>query len=537
MKFPCWTSDVLRSRLSLALTTMAGSTETWDWTPFEETTLVSPTDEEQEIALAAVDPRPLHVEVVRIDEAISKLEAELSSLRLQRLQVLAENALINDVPPEILARVFELGVHENQNLLPVISLVSKQWRELSLATPTLWSYIVLDHQWNYGRGAELLRKIQTHMQRAQAARIHVDLDFRYAESLAEARSIMQALHPHLSRCFSFRVCVPDWDWMAIVAENCGNMHDSLESIALRIDPGDSEDAAPVPLLTGIFPRLFSVTLEQTPLACVFSKAQSPGLRNFHLIRDVRYHANQRIRIALREYLGALTSAPELEDVRLQSAIFHLDGSEGVFQHAPILTLVPNLTDLAVSFLDATNVGLFLDTVSLPSLVRLAVQMDAGPEGDNLAWLANLSTAAMQGRLPSLRHLELRACTTEGPALAPLIRALHGLPQLTALGLAAPPSGMVGARLFELLASGPASDSWLLPNLRVLSLSGCRDVSGHEVLRVVRARLAQPAFATPERGGAARISMVRIVPCYPLDPEVVDSLKMNCDEVRIVSPNQ
>ena len=443
-------------------------------------------------------------------------------------------------------------MHENQGLLPSISLVSKHWRDLSLETPTLWSYIVLDHQWNYGRGAELLRKIRTHMQRAQAARIRVDLDFRYAESLAEARSIMQALQPHLSRCFSFRVSVPDWDWMAVVAENCDNMHSSLESIALRIDPGDSEDAAPVPLLTGTFPRLTSVTLEQTPLACVFSKAQTPRLRKFYLIRDARYHANQRIRITLREYLSALTSAPELEDVRLQSAIFHLDGSEGVFRHSPIRTLVPHLTDLALSFLDATNVGLFLDTVSLPALVRLAVQMDAGPEGDNLAWLANLSGAAASGRLPSLRHLELRACTTEGPALAPLIRALHGLPRLAALGLAAPPSGMVGARLFELLASGPSIESptaststmrrtsntgsWLLPNLRVLSLSGCRDVSGHEILRVVRARLDQPAYATPETGGAARISMVRIVPCYPLDPEVVDSLKMSCDEVRIVSPN-
>ncbi|EJC98174.1 uncharacterized protein FOMMEDRAFT_31951 [Fomitiporia mediterranea MF3/22] len=514
---------------------MADPSLTWDWNPFEESTLVSPTDDEQEMILPTVDPRPMLAEVVQIDETISKLEAELSSLRLKRLKVLADNALINSVPPEVLSRIFELGVHESQQLLPVISLVSKYWRELALATPTLWSYITMDHDWNYGHGAELLRKIRTYMDRAQAAKILVDLDFRYAESLAEARAIMQALNPHLARCFSFRVSVPDWDWMAVVAEQCDNMHASLEALALRIDPGDSEDAAPVPLLDGVYPRLTSVTLEQMPLACVFAKGYAPHLRQFHLVRDVRYHANQRIKIALREYLSALTSAPDLEDVRLQSTIFYLDGSEGLFQRSPVRTHVMRVTDLALSFLDATNVGLLLDAVTLPSLVRLAVQMDSGLEGDNLSWLSHLSSAAIAGRLPAFRHLELRTCTTEGAALAPLVRALHSLSQITALGLAAPPSGAVGSRLFELLASGPGNDNsgsnaWLLPNLRVLSLNGCRDVSGHEVLRVVRSRASRPSV---DLGGVEKIRMVRIVPCYSLDPEVIEALRQNVDELRIV----
>ncbi|KAI5118482.1 hypothetical protein M0805_003514 [Coniferiporia weirii] len=507
------------------------TTVSWDWTPFEEPPLNSPSEEDLGLLSTNVDPRPSPSEVVQLDDDISKLEEELASLKIKRLKVLSDHALINTIPPEILSRIFELGTHENIHLIPILSLVSKHWRQTTLHTPTLWSYVKLDHDWNYGRGAEFLRKVQTYMQRAQAAKIHVDLDFRYCESVAEARAIMSALHPHLARCFYFRVSVPDWEWMTIVQEQCQNMNDALEEIALRIDPGDSEDGAPVPLLSGDFPRLTCVVLEQTPLACVFSKARTPRLRCFHLVRDNRYHANQRIRIALREYLAALTATDTLQDVRLQSASFHLDGSECLFQSTPELTPVPALTDLVISFLDATNVALLLDTISLPSLFRLAVQMDTGPEGDNLSWLARLSGAAQAGRLPALRHLELRACTTEGAALAPVVRALHGLPQLTALGLAAPPSGAAGARLFELLAAGPErTGAWLLPNLRVLSLSGCRDVSGHEILRVVRAR---KAGAVAGLGGVVPIRMVRLAPCYPLDPDVADSLRQELEELRIV----
>ncbi|THH03706.1 hypothetical protein EW145_g6073 [Phellinidium pouzarii] len=489
------------------------TTISWDWTPFEEPPLNSP-EEESGVPLTNVDPRPPRPEVVQLDKSISRLEEQLALLKISRLRVLSDHALINCVPPEILSRIFELGTHENIHLVPILSLVSRHWRQTILCTPTLWSYVRLDHDWNYGRGAEFLRKINMYMQRAQDAKIHVDLDFRYCESIPEARSIMSALQPYLVRCFYLRVSVPDWDWMVIVQEHCQNMNGTLEEIALRIDPGDSEDSAPIALLTGVFPRLTNVVLEQTPLACVFSKAETPSLRCFYLMRDTRYHANQRIRIALREYLAALTATDTLED------------------SVPELTPVPALTDLAISFLDATNISLLLDAVSLPSLFRLAVQMDTGPEGDNLSWLAHLSAAAQAGRLPALRHLELRACTTDGSALAPIVSALHGIPQLCALGLAAPPSGTVGARLFELLAAGPERiGSWLLPNLRALSLNGCRDVSGHEILRVVCAR--REGSTSGLEGGVTPIRMVRLAPCYPLDPEVVESLRQNVDELKIM----
>lgn len=471
------------------------------------------------------DPRPVHKEVVEIEREIAELEQRLGALRMKRLQVLADHALVNKIPPEILSRVFELGNHEDQHLLQNLSLVSKHWRHVALETPTLWSYVRLDNCWSYGRPVEFRRKIDVYMERSQAALILVDLDFRYCESAEEACALMDCLKPHLHRCFAFRASVPDWEWMTIVKEKTREMGPVLEEFALRIDPGDNEDAVPVPILHGNYPRLHTISLEQTPLACI--SAEIPNLQHFHLVRDTRYHTNQRIRIALRELLAVLTSTNTIVDVCLQSASFYLDGSESVFWGEPELIVIPQLTELTISFIDATNIGLFFDSVSLPSLFRLAVQMETGPEGDNLGWLVRIASTCSQ-RMPNLRQLELRSCNVDGAGLAPFIRALHTMPQLSALGLSAPPNGNVGSKLFDLLASGPERvGRWLLPNLEALSVSGCRDVSGHELLRVVRAR------KEASRDEVCKIRMLRIFPCYTLDDEIVESLKEDVEVLKIV----
>src|SRR5260370_16668918 len=95
------------------------------------------------------------------------------------------------------------------------------------------------------------------------------------------------------------------------------------------------------------------------------------------------------------------------------------------------------------------------------------------------------------RFPLLRPLDLRSCNIDGVGLVPFVRALHELPNLTALGLSSPPSGVLGPRLFEVLATAPeANDAgvagrWLLPRLQALSVQNCPDISAHELLHVPR----------------------------------------------------
>lgn len=448
------------------------------------------------------------------------------------MQILSDHALINRFPTEVLSRIFEHGVHHNNLLVNVLSRVSRHWRTVALETPTLWSYFRLNSDWNYGRGEEFVRMIEMHAKRSQAASILVDLDFRFCESLDEAESFMTALHPHLSRCYSFRVSVVDWSWMEVVAKFTDGMEGCLEEFALSVDPEETEGDKPIPVLKGVYSRLVSVVLEQAPLQCVFAKAKTPSLRRLNVIRHPRYHANQRIRIPLREYLSALTASDApINSVQLQSVSFHLDGTESLFQHpqSASLTKLPHLTSLVISHVDATNMCLFFDSVDLPRLERIAIQMDSGHESENLSWLEHLASASDQGRLSSLYHLEMRACATEDAVLGPIVGAFHRLSQLSQLGISMPPSGHIGTRLFQALCNpSGVMDAWLLPRLEVLSLFGCRDLTGHEVLRVVQTRRrADPG------SGVARVRMVRLVPLYPLDPDVLDTLRENLEELRLM----
>jgi hypothetical protein len=73
-----------------------------------------------------------------------------------------------------------------------------------------------------------------------------------------------------------------------------------------------------------------------------------------------------------------------------------------------------------------------------------------------------------------------------------------------------------------LSNTPAG-IWVLPNLCALCVQNCRDVSGHELLRLVRAR-------QNHAGGVKAIRYLRITQCYSVDAEVVDLLKGLVDVV-------
>ena len=471
------------------------------------------------------DPRPPLQEVTAIEENIFSLQSQLEDLKTRKLHILARNALINRIPPELLSRIFELGVHESNDLLPAISLVSHLWRSIVLTTPSLWSYIRL---LSYSRSNSFLRKLKVHLERSQDCKFLLDIDCRYLDLANELSQIMTELDPHLHRCFSFRMSAPDWPSMEIVRNMSQRLGPSLEELYLRFDPSESEEQTPFVLLTQPCPRLSTITLEHAPLICI--RTQLPSLRCLYLIREQRYASSTRIGISFKEFLDVLNSTPTLEELRIQSALFLLDGSDFVFRSSPVPPIFPNLKLLSFHFVESNNLALFLESGRFPALRRLSVQMDASND-ENTQWLVRMSMDSAV-RFPVLRQLDLRSCNIDGVGLVPFIRALHQLPHLTALGLSSPPSGVLGPRLFEVLAATPdASEGgmagqWLLPRLQALCVQNCRDVSGHELLQVAWARNAGGASVSP-------IRYLKIAQCYGLDPETHEQLCRAVTTVRVV----
>lgn len=471
--------------------------------------------------LSTSDPRTKTPDLAAVDKAIDNLETDLALLKLKRSHLLAERALIGRIPPEILSDIFEHGVYDDVRLLPTLSLVSRHWRNISLATPSLWTYIMLDEDWGYGRPAHFMRKIRMHIERSQACKLFVELDAHFIESLTDLRHIMSLLQPHLHRCFWFYISVPDWEWMAAAREYVQNLGPALETLEICIDLTDDDQFRPFTLLHQPCPHLYSIVLEHAPLLCV--DVDLPSLKRLHIIPDQRYRT-QPIGVSFKELLAKLTVIPTLRELRVQSSVFLLDGTEDVLAGSPVPTTLSSLTTLSFNLVESTNISLFLESTYLPALSRLCVQMESTPR-ENMHWLLRISHATPT-RFPALRYLDLRACSIDGPGLASFVRALQQLPQLTGLALSSPPSGSLGQKIFDLLATGPATrGAWLLPRLQGLCVQFCRDLTGHELLRVVRAR---NTVSDPE---VEDIKYLRIEWCYSLDPDALEQLMALVETVR------
>ncbi|KZV65341.1 hypothetical protein PENSPDRAFT_614195 [Peniophora sp. CONT] len=474
-----------------------------------------------------IDPRQPVQELLDIDMQVSALETRLTELRLRRAQLLGEGALIRRLPPELLAKIFEMGVHECATLLPDLSLVSRQWRSIAVTTPLLWSYISLAPEDDtYGRDTEtharFMRKLTTSLTRSGDCKLCVDLDTRYLESHHELEQVMNALAPHLGRTYFFRASTADWTWMKTIAGGSSLLGPALEQVHLGVDPPDGSDSddGPLVVLTQPCPRLRYVVLEHAPLLTV--RTSMPSLRALHVVRDQRYSSSSRVSLDIGELLDVTSTAQELRTLRLQSSHFLLDACPDFFACEPPRVHFNNLHTLSLHQLDGGSLSLFLDAGVFPKLNRLAVQMDSSSESA-AHWLARVAEDASE-RFPVLKMLDLRAVPLDGSAIYPFVRALHNLPRLTGLALSYPSSGVLGGRLLDILSTSSDGAGWILPRLEAIALQGYRDVSGHEILRLVRARSAGK--------GVQSIRYVKISDCFALDGEVLSQLSQAVETFRV-----
>ncbi|KAI0332849.1 hypothetical protein GY45DRAFT_1245884 [Cubamyces sp. BRFM 1775] len=463
-----------------------------------------------------VDPRPLPPDIVELDNSIAELEAQIAALKLKREQSLSQRALITRVPAEILCRIFELGVDGTIDLLPTINLVSRQWREVALSDSILWSYIVLDSAWGW-RIPSFMRKMHAHLQRSKESKLYIELDL-HTNDLDDAQTIMTKLKPHLSRCYSLYVFAPDWPRARTVREYASELGPALECFYFSIDSSESDLEQPVCILTQPCPLLNYVMLEQAPLQSI--NIATPALRQLDLVRHHLCHSGQRIAYSFKDVVAILVNS-RLKWFNMRWGFLNVDTIEDAFRANPVVHELPGLRGLVFDVVDSASISLFLDTFSLPGLESISVH-----SGDDIHWITRVALSPRQ--FPSLRLLDLRNFNLSGAGLAPFIRALYQLPQLTGLGLAQPSTGIIGARFFDVLAAAPeTTGEWLLPRLEALCLQSCADVSGYELLQVVNAR----------RGAAdtqvAKISFLKLSECYLVSSEAFDRLTTLVATVRLL----
>jgi len=246
----------------------------------------------------------------------------------------------------------------------------------------------------------------------------------------------------------------------------------------------------------------------------------------HLVRDQRYSASHiptHTSISLTNLLARLAALPMLTELCIQSTNIRLD-DEHILLANPALTVVPSLKYLICNLIDSTTLSLFLESTFFPNLERLRVQMCNTLDDIGAQWLQHI-TSISPPRLPSVRYLDLRACNIDGTALFPFVKVLRRLPELTALALSSPPSGCTGTKLFEVLTLGQNTSEKITPKLQALCLQNCRDVTGHELIKLVQSRLGS--------NDVRAIEYLKLAQCYALDLTALEQLTGLVSVVRVV----
>lgn len=463
---------------------------------------------------SASDDPPDAVDI--IDEDVAGLQRQIEQLQLRKSRLLAQRAPVRRVPPEIIARIFELGSRSDVHFASTVCAVSTLWQTVALETPAVWANICLGPEWGLGPEA-FLRKTATCLQRSQQSPLLVDIDLYYVDSVERAHALLATIAPHMSRCFSLSVCVPQPEWMELVVQHFGDqLAPRMEAMALRFRPSTPWGASypQATIFEGELPILTSLTLEGLPLTIL--RAGLPGLRSLEYKQFEELYAypqNAASTTPMSDLLALLETSPTLEELKIEFCNFSIDEADLAFDPERPRVYLPALHSLTCAHIDAGYVTMFMESVDAPNLRRLSLRCDSIRQVQDVYWVP-------KAPMHNIRALELEGFRLmDGSALVAFLRLLHHMPLLTSLSILSPYSTQSTGQFFDVMAIRTRGGSWLCPRLVDVSITNCHGLVGHEMLHLARARAGATGFPS-----VAALRRVAVRNCPNLDTSVIDDLQ-------------
>ncbi|TFK66994.1 hypothetical protein BDN72DRAFT_899344 [Pluteus cervinus] len=290
----------------------------------------------------------------KLDEEIAGLGRRLQTLRAQRNRL----APIYRLPIETMSHIFLSaynGIHTRQPL--TLSSVSREWRELALDLPELWSRIDGDLK---------LEHIPAYMARSRRKPLQVFLDNLDPNHTSTISTILREFPRMQAMAISgspaedlLSGSSPLWKIKAPILEKL-----SIERFSIR----RSMFSGCVPLLSQLILTDCHFTWNSLPAF--------PQLKSLSIIRP-------QDKIALKDFLQRLHSMPLLDHVQTADALTGTLTDPSLFQ-------LPNLTSIQ---LEAENCGIvaeMLQALVLPRIHRLILRLEDSDPQDQLAILDALN---------------------------------------------------------------------------------------------------------------------------------------------------
>lgn len=382
--------------------------------------------------------------IPHLREALHSLESQMASLRTQKhiLESRLEQAVrlqspVQRLPSELLGSIFAIGVlqmeEEDSLLLSTLMLVCKEWTEVVLATPILWSRITVGNH-------DSLVKAGRKLARSKSVPLDVCIQFSpRMESTARVTELvihaMDILRPSIWRWRSFKLSVPNRPQAHAALTQCRERAPLLEHLSIQIFHVMQDDyysSPPLPLFQGHTPNLRSSSF--TSFNFGWDTSLTTKLRVLKL--GGYWHTYSP---SISTLIGILRACPALEEIAFRNMSDTDEDScannrvtlDSFGRQSPMMgcgittsdtnmVSLPRLKKASFYYAGITRVHTIFSQLSFPALEEI-----------EFAYLDNLTPVLGQLKRQSLtslplRHLRIESCFVNELKLMKLLRRLNSL---------------------------------------------------------------------------------------------------------------
>ncbi|KAI0731906.1 hypothetical protein C8Q72DRAFT_181509 [Fomitopsis betulina] len=424
-------------------------------------------------------------------------ERDLLESRLE--QAVRMQSPIQRLPDELLAAIFEIGVLDGEEEDPItlasLTTVCRQWKDVAVDTPALWSRIRMGTRHSF-------EKARVKLERSKTVPLYIGLDFsprvEYGSVSTETLMLaMDLLRPAIWRWRTFHLTIPSRPQAHAALTRCRERAPLLEVMSVRICSSMQEDhfsRPPLPLFESYTPRLRSCSFTSfnfnwdtalvTRLRVLklggYWNAQSPSV---DVILEILRTCPNLEELALRNMSDVETDSCSLTDFDSAEQDSFSERLVHVTDARPVQ--LPRLVEASFYYCGNVRTRTILSLCSFPALERV-----------ELCFLDNVSPMLEHLRRQSLTRLPLRRLRIESSYFneMKLVRLLKRLPALNSLEFV--DADDVSLNLLKIFATPAAAQTWVCPKLTTLWLEGCTSVDWEVLRAVVESRLPAQSRALP-----------------------------------------
>ncbi|CAE6534838.1 unnamed protein product [Rhizoctonia solani] len=381
------------------------------------------------------------------------------------------DSCINQLPTELLSKIFEFVSEEQDGAVVQLSHVCSHWRRVALFSSRAWSKVMADM--SPPANDPKVERAMAYLTRSGACPIDVQVIASHGDSYDPSNTVMDALYSHIPRWRSFSFHSSNSGVSNDVIKSLKGAATALQELRFVFQPG--------PRAHSEHPRMPTNFLVQAPLLRFLQlngvAVNLNWLSSLQHLETLELAQNGNSPLVYGDLLRAVSScASSLRNLKIHATISNAATSSVPRTHL----VLPSLQTLDL-ILQTSPMASVLGEIEAPTLEYLSLQDIRNPSD---RWCSlGLRSFLHQ---PALRLRQLRLCSIglEDDELVWALGRMQGLENLELIH-----STNTDALLRSLAQpmSDVTSESWVAPALHTLKMEQCHQITGTALVECIKSR--------------------------------------------------